>query len=98
MSFRELLFGYVHGETMSNDEIDYLEESYDMAIKEISSDDIEPPRAFSDICDAALIAHDSFEISCVASILDEIRPLEKGISRSEKTFNILCKAGFLISD
>ena len=94
LSFRDLLFGFVHGEEISQEDLEFLEVSFAEALSAIEPSNLEPPRAFSDICDAASLPHDSYEISCVASILDKVNPSESRLNRYELTNRKLKESGF----
>tara|TARA_Y100001968_G_scaffold317029_1_gene345560 strand:+ start:59 stop:334 length:276 start_codon:yes stop_codon:yes gene_type:complete len=89
---------YVDRKTLNNEQIIYLEQSLKASIQKLKFTGIKPFIANNKICDAALIAHDSFEISCIASILDMIRPTKINMERKKIVFNELCKAGLIVTD
>ncbi len=89
---------YVERRTLNDEQIDYLEKALKASIQKLKFTGIKPAIANNGICEAALIAHKSHEISCVASILDMLRPNKNRMERKKKVFNILCKAGLIITD
>ncbi len=93
-----VLLDYVDRKKLNNEQIDYLEQSLKASLQKLKYTKVEPHIANNKICDAALIAHGSYEISCIASILDMIKPTEKHMKRKTKVFNALCSAGFIIVD
>ena len=95
MNTRELLIDCVNIEDLSEKELDYLEMEYEYGLENIPST-FEPVTAPSNICDVARIAHGSYEITCVAAILDNLRPNEIGKIRREKVLAVLFEAGLVI--
>ena len=89
---------YVDRKTLNAKQIEYLEQSLQASIQKLKFIGREPPVANNKICDAALLAHGSYEISCIASILDIIMPTENHIDRRTKVFNALCNAGLIVTD
>tara|TARA_Y100001968_G_scaffold144177_1_gene131681 strand:+ start:553 stop:849 length:297 start_codon:yes stop_codon:yes gene_type:complete len=93
-----VLLDYVNRKTLNADQIEYLEQALKASIQKIKFTGLKPPIASNKICDAALIAQGSYEMSCIASILDMIIPNEKQMERKTKVFNALCNAGLVITD
>ena len=93
-----VLKDYVNRKTLNNEQIEYLEQALKASIQKLKFTDIEPPIANKMICDAALMAEGSYEISCIASILDILMPTENHLNRKTKVFNTLCKAGLIVTD
>ena len=89
---------YVERKALNNEQIEYLEQALKASIQKLKFTGIEPSVANKKICDAALLAQGSYEISCIASILDMLMPTESHMERKTKVYNTLCKAGFIISD
>ena len=89
---------YVDRKTLNNQQIEYLEQSLTGSIQKLKFTGIEPQIADNKICDAAIIAHGSYEISCIASILDMLLPREDHMERRKKVFNSLCNAGLIVTD
>ena len=89
---------YVDRKTLNYEQIKFLELTLKSSLQKLKFTGNKPAIANDAICDAALIAHKSHEISCIASILDILKPNETRISRKQKVFNALCKAGILIMD
>ena len=89
---------YVDRKILNNDQLEYLEQVLKASIQKLKFTGIEPRIANDKICDAALISHGSYEISCIASILDLLRPKEKTMERKIKVFNALCNAGLIVTD
>ena len=89
---------YVDRKTLNNEQLEYLEQVLKASIQKLKFTGIEPVIANNKICDAALIFQGSYEISCIASILDMLQPTEKTMERREKVFNALCNAGLIVTD
>ena len=89
---------YVDRKTLNNEQLDYLEQVFKASIQKLKFTQIEPRIAKDKICDAALIPHGSYELSCIASILDMLKPTEITMERKTKVFNALCSAGFIVTD
>ena len=89
---------YVDRKTLNNDQLEYLEQVLKASIQKLKFTGIEPVIADSKICDAALISSGSYEISCIASILDMLKPTKNPMERKTKVFNALCNAGLIITD
>tara|TARA_Y100001968_G_scaffold291365_1_gene295712 strand:+ start:138 stop:413 length:276 start_codon:yes stop_codon:yes gene_type:complete len=89
---------YVDRKKLNNEQITFLEQALKASIKKLNFTGVEPPTANDEICNAALIAQGSYEMSCIASILDMLVPTEKHMERKVKVFNSLCNAGLIITD
>ena len=89
---------YVYRKTLNNEQIEYLEQVLKASIQKLKFTGMEPVIANKEICDAALIPQGSYEISCIASILDMLQPTEKTMERKKKVFNVLCNAGLIVTD
>ena len=98
MSPSLVLMDYVERKTLNDEQIEYLEQALKSSIQKLKFTGIEPPVANNKICEAALIEKGSYEISCIASILDMILPTEKNMLRKKKVFNVLCNAGLIVTD
>ena len=93
-----VLMDYVDRNTLNNEQLSYLEQVLKASIQKLKFTGIEPAIANNEICDAALISQGSYEISCIASILDMLQPTEKTMERKKKVFNALCNAGLIVTD
>ena len=89
---------FVDRKTLNSEQLDYLEQVLKASIQKLKFTGIEPCIANNQICDAAIISHGSYEISCIASILDMLRPRETTMERKKKVFNELCSAGLIVTD
>ena len=89
---------YVDRKTLNNEQLEYLELVLKASIQKLKFTSIEPVIANKKICDAALISQGSYEISCIASILDMLQPKKKPMDRKTKVFNALCNAGLIVTD
>ena len=89
---------YVERKTLNSEQLEYLEQALKASIQKLKFTGIEPVIANKKICDAALISHGSYEISCIASILDMLQPTKKNMERKAKVFNALCNAGLIVTD
>ena len=89
---------YVNRKKLNDEQIDFLEEALKASIQKLKFTGIKLDIANNSICDAALLAHNSHEISCIASILDNLRPTTKNMDRKKKVFNALCSAGLIVTD
>ena len=93
-----ILLDYVDKKTLNNEQIDYLEQNFKASIQKLKFTCTKPAIANDKICDAALISHGSYEISCIASILDMLKPTRIPMERKTKVFNALCNAGLIVTD
>ena len=89
---------YVERKNLNDAQIEYLEQALKASIQRLKFTGIEPLVANEKICEAALIDKGSYEISCIASILDMLVPTEKKMERKTKVFNLLCNAGLIVTD
>tara|TARA_Y100001968_G_scaffold220733_1_gene203649 strand:- start:54 stop:329 length:276 start_codon:yes stop_codon:yes gene_type:complete len=89
---------YVDRKTLNDEQIEYLEQALKASTQKLKYTGIEPSVASNKICDAALIAQGSYEISCIASILDMLIPTEHHMERKKKVFNELCNVGLIVTD
>ena len=89
---------YIERKTLNNEQLEYLEQYLKASIQKLKFTGLEPHVAKNKICDAALIAQGSYEISCIASILDMLKPTKNHMERKRKVFNALCNAGLIITD
>ena len=89
---------YVDRKTLNKEQLEYLEQVLKALIQKLKFTGIEPVIANNKICDAALISQGSYEISCIASILDMLMPAEKTMDRKKNVFNALCNAGLIVTD
>ena len=93
-----VLMDYVDRKTLNNEQLEYLEQVLKASVQKLKFIGIEPAIANNEICDAALISHGSYEISCIASILDMLQPTKKAMERKTKVFNALCNSGLIVTD
>ena len=89
---------YVDRKKLNIEQIQYLEQALKVSIQKLKFTGVEPPVANKRICDAAHISQGSYEISCIASILDMLMPIENHMERKTKVFNALCNAGLIVTD
>ena len=93
-----VLMDYVDRKTLNNEQLEYLEQVLKASVQKLKFIGIEPVIANNEICDAALISQGSYEISCIASILDMLQPSKKTMERKTKVFNALCNAWLIVTD
>ena len=89
---------YVDRKTLNNEQLSYLEQVLKASIQKLKFTGIKPAIANNEICGAALLSQGSYEISCIASILDMLQPTKKTMERKTKVFNALCNAGLIVTD
>jgi len=89
---------YVDRKILNHEQIEYLEQALKASIQKLKFTGIAPPISNNKICNAAHIAQGSYEISCIASILDMLIPTENHMERKKKVFNALCNAGLIVTD
>tara|TARA_Y100001968_G_scaffold240110_1_gene223638 strand:+ start:3758 stop:4051 length:294 start_codon:yes stop_codon:yes gene_type:complete len=97
MDYKTLIDWHCSGNVLDEDDIEILEIELTQSIKaiaEISSIDIAPPH----ICKVCLLSENSLWISCLAKVLDQLRPIKIGQSRVQKLFNLLCQYDLIIND
>ena len=93
-----VLMDYVDRKTLNNEQLEYLEQVLKASIQKLKFTGIEPVIANKIICNSALISQGSYEISCIASILDMLQPTKKNMERKIKVFNALKNAGLIVTD
>ena len=93
-----VLMDYVNRKKLNNEQLEYLDQVLNASIQKLKFTGIEPVIANNEICDAALISQGSYEISCIASILDMLQPTKKNMERKIKVFNALKNAGLIVTD
>ena len=93
-----VLMDYVDRKTLNKEQLSYLEQVLKASIQKLKFTGIKPAIANNEICDAALLSQGSYEISCIASILDMLQPTKKTMERKTKVFNALCNAGLIVTD
>ena len=93
-----VLMEYVDRNALNGEQIEYLEQVLKASIQKLKFTGIKPVIANNEICDSALISKGSYEISCIASILDMLQPKENPMERKTKVFNALCNAGLIVTD
>ena len=98
MTISLILLDYAKRKTLSDVQIEYLEKALTTSIQNLKVTGARPPIANDVVCDAALLTRNSLEISCIASILDILKPIEGQLKRNKKVFNILCKTGLIVTD
>tara|TARA_Y100001968_G_C18924260_1_gene511226 strand:- start:46 stop:321 length:276 start_codon:yes stop_codon:yes gene_type:complete len=89
---------YVERKTLNSEQVEYLEQFLIASIQKLKFTGVVPIIANNKTCDAAHISRGSFEISCIASILDILQPTKKTQERKKKVFNALCNAGLIVTD
>ena len=95
MNSTQLMFKYANGTILDTEEIEYLENSLIILINEARLSDAPPPIASDDICDSLGLSHESFEMNCIATILDRTKPIKDGICREQHVFHVLLQSRFL---
>ena len=88
--FKTLIEDYCGTGKLSEEEVDFLESEHIKTMSKIS-EIVSPSIAHWNICEACNLEQGSLWISCNASILDRIRPVNTGKPRSYKLFDALCK-------
>ncbi len=89
---------YVDRKRLNGEQIEYLEQTLKASVQKLKFTGVKPSVASDRICDAALISQGSYEISCIASILDMIQPTKNPMERKTKVFIELCNAGLIVTD
>jgi len=89
-NFKTIIEDYCETEKLTAEELDFLEREH-LKTMTVISKALSPSIAHWNICDACNIKQVSFWISCNASILDRIRPVNNGKLRSYKLFDALCQ-------
>ena len=98
MTISVVLLDYAKRKALNDEQIEYLEKALITSIQKIKFTGVRPPIANDVVCDSALLARNSLEISCIAAILDILKPIEGQLKRKKKIFNILCEAGLMVTD
>ena len=89
-----LLERYCYSKKLSENELDYLERCWVESLNNLKYNRF-PSIAPAIVCDEAGLERGSFWISCNASILDKLRPMDSNLSRSERIFNVLFQSGLI---
>ena len=95
MNEDELMIKYSNQEILNEDELKFLEEKLLILMNEARLTHARPSIATDEICDWLGLRHESFKINCIASILDNIKPLENEMCREQQVFHVLLQAKFL---
>ncbi len=95
MNKDELLIEYSKSKDLTEIQLDFLEEVLTISMNEARLSAAKPPIATNEICDAIGICHESFEMTCIASILDQLRPAKNKMSRMQQVFHLLLQCSFL---
>ncbi len=93
----ELITKYISKEKLSNKELDFLEDCLTTLINEAMLSDARPPIASNILCDTLGLKRESFEMNCIASILDKTRPIDDGMCRELRIFHALLQSRFLFN-
>ena len=75
---------YVDRKKLNNEQLEYLEQVLKASIQKLKFTGIEPLITNNKICDAAFISQGSYEISCIASILDMLQQHKETKERKKK--------------
>tara|TARA_Y100001968_G_scaffold333383_1_gene395868 strand:+ start:924 stop:1217 length:294 start_codon:yes stop_codon:yes gene_type:complete len=97
MDYKTLVDWHCSGNSLDLEDLDKLEIELETILNKLDKNsllDIAP----SHICKACLLAEKSLWISCLAMVLDQLRPRNRGKQRTQNLFNLLCKKGLLIID
>ncbi len=95
MNKTKLILKHIKGEALNNKELDFLDDCLTILINEARLSDARPKIANNEICDFLGLRHESFEMNCIASILDKVKPIDNGLCREEMVFHVLLQARFL---
>jgi len=91
----QIMLNYSKGESLNSEELNFLEECLIILINEARLSDTRPPIANDQICDALGLRHESFEMNCIATILDKAKPIKNGMCREQQVFHVLLQSRFL---
>ena len=95
MNMCSILENYCYSLKISDIELDFLERSWLESLQKHQYLNRFPSFAPAIVCNKAGVKNGSYWITCNAAILDELRPLGTGISRSKKIFSVLDQAGII---
>tara|TARA_Y100001968_G_C19192344_1_gene635809 strand:+ start:225 stop:518 length:294 start_codon:yes stop_codon:yes gene_type:complete len=95
MDKTKLMLKYAGGESLNNEELDFLEDCFIVLIYETRLSDRRPSIANDQICDYLGLRRKSFELNCMASILDKVRPIENDLCREQQVFHVILQSRFL---
>tara|TARA_Y100001968_G_C19405582_1_gene743447 strand:+ start:391 stop:684 length:294 start_codon:yes stop_codon:yes gene_type:complete len=95
MNEAKIIHKYSNGLQLSKKELAFLEDRLMILINEALLSDARPAIADEDICDALGLRKESFQMSCLAAILDKLSPITDGICRDQKVFHVLLQSKFL---
>ncbi|WP_320663515.1 hypothetical protein [Prochlorococcus sp. MIT 1223] len=86
---------YSTGEILNENEINYLEDKLIILVNEVRLSHARPTIANDHICNFLGIRNESFKMSCIATILDRIKPIDNNMCREQQVFHVLLQAKFL---
>ena len=92
LSLSSVLENYCYSKKLSEQELDFLDRCWLDSLNAFHYNRF-PGIAPAVVCDAARIPRGSYWISCNAAILDRIRPIDAGKTRSARIFDALCVSG-----
>ena len=95
MKKNKLIEKYLDCKMLSKKELDFLEDYLIILINEAKLSDARPLAASNSLCESLGLRHESFEMNCIASILDKLRPVDNGVCREQNVFHVLLQARFL---
>ena len=88
--FKTVIEEYCGTRSLTEEKVDFLEREHIKTMNSIG-EIISPSIANSHVCQSCNLDPGSFWITCNASILDRIRPVETGKPRAHKLFDALCQ-------
>ena len=100
MDKKYLLEDFASGRLLEDEEVDLLDLEFEAELEGIR-DMIDFEVAPDHICDAAIVSHGSYWISCLSAILDITKPFNRfsrGKTRGQILMNELVKYGHLVTD
>ena len=97
MDYKTLIDWHCSGNKLDIEDLEILDSEFNECMKGSNTSyyfDIAPPH----ICNSCMIAENSLWISCLASVLDQLKPIEKANQRTKKLFNFLCRKRLIVTD
>ena len=95
LNLSTVLETYCYSKKISEDELDFLERCWFDSLNSLHYNRF-PNIAPSQICDEAGLQRGSYWITCNAAILDSIRPIDTGKTRTARLRDVLRECGLII--
>ena len=91
-----VLESYCYSKKITDNELDFLEKCWLDSLNTLHYNRF-PSFAPAFVCDVASVKRGSYWITCNAAILDRLRPLDAGKTRSARVMDVLSQTGIIVA-